>query len=190
MEMLFLLDTYFIDEHPWCTRLWLHSVQAKREIRQLPMSKIPGYVSCRCELAVVQGYKIVAHKLSWITGLQEKKLSAEQWVNNKLHAAMRVYRSQLYHGGPIAYAHAVIPLGDYFDPMPQVQRIACGELKIVEVSDGHLDRIGQNARLTAAALDHELLSTSQPSVTVDLRHDQKKSVNRFGRAYRTAARCH
>ena len=180
MELLFLLDTYFIEELPWYTRLLLHSAQAKRKIRQLQVSNIPGYVIHKCELAVAQSYKKIACKLSWLTGQQAEKLSAQQKVNNKLHAAMMAYRAQPYHGGSIVYAHAAIPLGDYFDPMPLVQRIASGGLKVVEVPDGHLDMVSVNAELIAAALDHELLSSGQRQVCIDVPHNQRARFKPLG----------
>ena len=117
--------------------------------------------------------------MSELKGKKAANLSAQQKVSQKLRAAMTAYRAQTYQGGLIVYAHAAMPLEGYSDPMPLVQAIASGGLKVVEVPDGHLDMVSVNAGLIAAALDHELLSSSQQQVFIDVPHNQRARFKPF-----------
>ena len=73
-------------------------------------------------------------------------------------AAMDAYRPQPYDGGPVLYIRAENQVWDYFDPLPFWQRVARGGLTVIEVPGGHLDLLGANAPLVAAALDRALMN--------------------------------
>jgi len=77
-------------------------------------------------------------------------------VYEKMTAAMDAYRPQPYDGGPILYIRAADQIGGYFDPLPLWQRVARGGLTVIAVPGGHLDMLGPNAPLVAAALDRAL----------------------------------
>ena len=179
IEFLFLINTHFIEHIPVHARPNQMGAQAMQQIRQLPALKIPGHVARQFALAVVKGYQMVGHRLSGSKGQKTANLSAQQKVSQKLRAAMTAYRAQTYQGGLIVYAHAAMPLEGYSDPMPLVQAIASGGLKVVEVPDGHLDMVSVNAGLIAAALDHELLSSSQQQVFIDVPHNQRARFKPF-----------
>ena len=179
IEFLFLINTHFIEHIPVHARPNQMGAQAMQQIRQLPALKIPGHVARQFALAAAKGYQKVRHRMSELKGKKTANLSAQQKVSQKLRAAMTAYRAQTYQGGLIVYAHAAMPLEGYSDPMPLVQAIASGGLKVVEVPDGHLDMVGVNAGLIAAALDHELLSSSQQQVFIDVPHNQRARFKPF-----------
>jgi acetoacetyl-CoA synthetase len=87
---------------------------------------------------------------------------AQQQVKEKLTAAMAAYQPQPYHGGAIVFVRAALRLGEYFDPIPLWRRIGRGGLMIVEIPDGHLDMVGRNAPLVAAALERALMDVAAP----------------------------
>jgi acetoacetyl-CoA synthetase len=84
-------------------------------------------------------------------------LPAPLQVYEKMLAAMGAYRPQPYDGGPVLYIRAEDQIGGYFDPLPFWQRVARAGLTVIEVPGGHLDLLGPNAPLVAAALDGALV---------------------------------
>ena len=155
--LLFLLDTYFQEDLPWSTRLGYRCARAMRKINCLPAQQVPAFLVGKFLFVASEAFQSISLVLGRIAGKQPTLLPVPQPVYDKMRAAMAAYRAKSYGGGLIVYVHAAIALdGNYFDPLPLVRRIACSGLKIVEVPDGHLDLVGLNSKLVAAAFDREL----------------------------------
>ena len=153
--LLFLLDTYFQEDLPWITRLGYRCTRAGQKISRLPAPQVPAFLVSKLALAASDAFQRIGHVLGRIAGKPLAMLPLP--AVDKLRAAMAAYRAKAYGGGLIVYVHAGIALdGDYSDPMPLMRRIACRGLRIVEVPNGHLDLVGLNSKLVAAALDREL----------------------------------
>ena len=100
---------------------------------------------------------IISEPTIQTTTIGIRLLPLPQPMGDKMRAAMAAYRARSYGGSLIVYVHAAIALdGDYSDPLPLMRRIACRGLRIVEFPNGHLDLVGLNSKLVAAALDREL----------------------------------
>ena len=157
IDLLFLLDTYFQEDLPWSTRLAYRCARATQKISHLPAQQVPAFLVAKLVTVGSEAFQRIGLVLGRIAGKPPTMLPAPQPVYDRMRAAMAAYRAKPYGGGLIVYVHAAIALdGNYFDPLPLVRRIACGGLKIVEVPDGHLDLVGLNSKLVAAAFDREL----------------------------------
>ena len=155
--LLFLLDTYFQEDLPWSTRLGYRCTRAMRKISRLPAPQVPAFLVSKLAFSASDVFQRIGRMLGRIAGKPLAMLPLPQPAVDKLRAAMAAYRAKSYGGGLIVYVHAAIALdGDYSDPMPLMRRIACCGLRIVEVPNGHLDLVGLNSKLVAAALDREL----------------------------------
>ena len=157
IELLFLLDTYFQEDLPWSTRLGYRCTRAGQKISRLPAPQVPAFLVSKLAFAASDAFQRIGRVLGRFAGKPLAMLPLPQPAVDKLRAAMAVYRAKAYGGGLIVYVHAAIALdGDYSDPMPLMRRIACRGLRIVEIPNGHLDLVGLNSKLVAAALDREL----------------------------------
>ena len=157
IELLFLLDTYFQEDLPWSTRLGYRCTRAMRKISRLPAPQVSAFLVGKLAFAASDVFQRIGRVLGRIAGSPLAMLPLPQPVGDKMRAAMAAYRARSYGGGLIVYVHAAIALdGDYSDPLPLMRRIACRGLRIVEFPNGHLDLVGLNSKLVAAALDREL----------------------------------
>jgi acetoacetyl-CoA synthetase len=151
---LCLLDTYVEQDLPWsawmmhwCTRAW-------RKLGKLRASQLPGYLTGR--IAETFNSRTARRRQPAATS-SSAPLPAPLQVYEKMLAAMGAYRPQPYDGGPVLYIRAEDQIGGYFDPLPFWQRVARAGLTVIEVPGGHLDLLGPNAPLVAAALDGALV---------------------------------
>jgi acetoacetyl-CoA synthetase len=158
IELLCLLDTYAQQDLPWYAWLRHRYSHAKNTLSSLPLSQIPGYLAGRLAIKIDRGPTRIGQVLRRrVAGSETAQLPrTPQLMHEKMRSAMMTYRPQPYHAGPIIYVRAAIPLVDYFDPMPLWRRIARSGLTVIDIPDGHLDLLGSNAKLVAAALDHAL----------------------------------
>ena len=156
-EPLCMLDTYAQQDLPWSKRVQYHCVRAWRTLGRLPAAQVPGFLAARLTQIVGLGPDYIGPGKSQFTGRPLAQLpAAQQLVYNTMLAALAAYRPQPYQGGPVLYVRAAVELGTYFNPLPLWQRVASRGLIVVEVPDGHLDMVGPNAHLVAAAIDREL----------------------------------
>jgi acetoacetyl-CoA synthetase len=159
IELLCLLDTYVSQNLSWSAWTKYRFARAVRKLGVLPASQFLPYLTGKLAVAAGRAPIRVTPMPGQPAGSPLRIVSApQQQVLEKMTAAMDAYRPQPYHGGPIVYVRAAVTQGQYYDPMPLWQRLANGGLKIVEVPDGHLDMLGPNAQLVAAAIDRALMN--------------------------------
>ena len=151
---LVLLDTYVEQDRPWSAWMMHWCNRAWRKLGKLPASQLPGYLAGR----VTDTLKSHIERLRQPQATDAAPPPAPLQVYDKMMAAMGAYRPQPYDGGPVLYIRAEDQIGGYFDPLPFWQSVVRGGLTVVEVPGGHLDMLGRNAPLVAAALDRALVN--------------------------------
>jgi acetoacetyl-CoA synthetase len=151
---LCLLDTYVQQDLPWSAWMTRWGTLAWRKLGKLSASEIPGYLAGK----VADSFNSRIGRMRQPAATDSTPTPAPLQVYEKMGAAMNAYRPQPYDGGPVLYIRAENQIWDYFDPLPFWQRVARGGLTVVEVPGGHLDLLGANVPLVAAALDRALVN--------------------------------
>lgn len=172
IELLCLLDTYVHQELPWTARMGhrlalmgRRLARAGRKLGELSASQLLAHSAGK--LAAGSMAIRIAPMLRQPSAKPQAMPPAQQQVKETLTQAMTAYQPQPYHGGTILFVRAALRMGEYFDPIPLWRRIGRGGLTIVEIPDGHLDMVGRNAPLVAAALDRALMDAAAPDPVLE-----------------------
>ncbi|HXE48000.1 MAG TPA: thioesterase domain-containing protein, partial [Ramlibacter sp.] len=148
---LCLLDTYVVQDRPWTAWMAHWGIRAWRKLGKLQPSQLPGYLAGR----VADSFNSRVERMRQPAATDS--MPAPLLVYEKMLAAMDAYRPQPYDGGPVLYIRAENQIGGYLDALPFWQRVVRGGLTVIEMPGGHLDLLGANAPLVAAALDRALM---------------------------------
>jgi len=160
--LLCLLDTHVHDRClPWRDWLRYQTKYVTRQWRQwseVPPSQRMRFLSAKLAGAVdkirLQSGKMAHKPVPEIVHMPP----ALQRMREGMRVAMATYRLDAYHGGPVHYVRATVPVGDLCDPMPAWHHVARGGLEVLQIGGSHVEMIlGRNIEPLALILDRVLM---------------------------------